>query len=132
KVFLGSLNLDPRSILWNTEVGVLIDSPEVASEVHSLTLEGTSPTLSYEVRLVEHEGGKRMIWIAEDEGQQRVLTREPGGAWRRFNAWLSRVIGLESMLYRAVCRVAAATIPGPYGIPAKLADQTDVNVQIIT
>lgn len=98
KVFLGSLNLDPRSILWNTEVGVLIDSPELASEVHRLTLEGTSPTLSYEVRLVEHEGGKRMIWIAEDEGQQRVLTREPGGAWRRFNAWLSRVIGLERML----------------------------------
>lgn len=98
EVFLGSLNLDPRSVLWNTEVGVLIDSPELAGEVHRLTLEGTSPTLSYEVRLIDHEGTRRMVWIAEDEGQQRVLTREPGGTWRRFNAWLSRVIGLERML----------------------------------
>ncbi len=98
EVFLGSLNLDPRSVLWNTEVGVLIDSPELASEVHRLTLEGTSPTLSYEVRLIDHDGAKRMVWIAEDEGRQSVLTREPGGTWRRFNAWLSRVIGLERML----------------------------------
>ena len=98
EVFLGSLNLDPRSVLWNTEVGVLIDSPELASEVHRLTLEGTSPTLSYEVRLMDHEGTRQMVWIAEDEGQQRILTREPGGTWRRLTAWLSRVIGLERML----------------------------------
>ena len=98
EVFLGSLNLDPRSVLWNTEVGVLIDSPELAREVHRLTLEGTSPALSYEVRLIEHDGTTRMVWIAEDEGRQRILTREPGGTWRRINAWLSRIIGLERML----------------------------------
>ncbi|GAB6390111.1 phospholipase D family protein [Stutzerimonas marianensis] len=98
QVFLGSLNFDPRSILWNTEVGILVDSPELASEVQRLTLEGTSPAVSYEVRLAERNGAQRLVWIAEDEGQQRVLTREPGGAWRRFNAWISRIIGLERML----------------------------------
>jgi len=98
QVFLGSMNFDPRSVLWNTEVGVLIDSPELAGEVQRLTLEGTAPTLSYEVRLVEQDGRKRLVWIAEDEGRQRVLTREPGGLWRRLNAWMSRFIGLEGML----------------------------------
>jgi len=29
-VYAGSLNLDPRSIIWNTEIGALIDSPELA------------------------------------------------------------------------------------------------------
>ncbi|WP_159969227.1 phospholipase D family protein [Pseudomonas sp. 9Ag] len=98
KVFLGSLNFDPRSVLWNTEVGILIDSPQLASEVHELTQEGTSPAVSYEVRLIERNDKARLIWIAEDDGQRKVLLHEPGGAWRRFNAWFSRVIGLERML----------------------------------
>lgn len=98
EVFLGSLNFDPRSILWNTEVGVLIESPELASEVQRLTLEGTSPAVSYEVRLVELEGRKRLVWLAEDNGNRQVLLREPGGIWRRLNAWFSQFIGLESML----------------------------------
>jgi putative cardiolipin synthase len=94
KVFIGSLNFDPRSILWNTEVGVLVDSPELAGEVRRLTLEGMAPALSYQVRL---EGG-RLVWIAEDEHRLQRIDREPGGAWRRFNAWLAEVIGLERLL----------------------------------
>lgn len=97
-VFLGSLNFDPRSILWNTEVGILIESAELASEVQRLTLEGTSPTVSYEVRLVKLDGHEQLIWIAEDNGRRKVLLDEPGGAWRRFNAWFSQMIGLERML----------------------------------
>ncbi|KJH84610.1 phospholipase D family protein [Pseudomonas sp. KSR10] len=98
EVFLGSLNFDPRSILWNTEVGVLIKSRELASEVQRLTLEGTSPTVSYEVRLVEVDGRKRLAWIAEDNERRKVLLNEPGGTWRRINAWFSQLIGLERML----------------------------------
>ena len=30
-VFIGSFNLDPRSTALNTEIGVMIDSPEIAS-----------------------------------------------------------------------------------------------------
>jgi putative cardiolipin synthase len=92
------LNFDPRSILWNTEVGVLIKSRELASEVQRLTLEGTSPTVSYEVRLVEVDGRKRLAWIAEDNERRKVLLNEPGGTWRRINAWFSQLIGLERML----------------------------------
>jgi putative cardiolipin synthase len=98
EVFLGSLNFDPRSILWNTEVGVLIESAELASEVQRLTLEGTSPAVSYEVRLVKLDGREQLIWIAEDNERRRVLLREPGGVWRRLNAWFSQMIGLENML----------------------------------
>jgi len=98
KVFIGSLNLDPRSVLWNTEVGILVESHELAREVHRLTLEGMSPALSYEVRLVERDGRKQLTWIAEDGGRLRTIEKEPGGLWRRFNAWFADVIGLEKML----------------------------------
>ncbi|WP_313553776.1 phospholipase D family protein [Stutzerimonas nitrititolerans] len=97
-VFLGSLNFDPRSVLWNTEVGILVHSPELASEAHQLTLEGAAPAISYEVRLIETDGRERLIWIAEDHGRRVVLHKEPGGLWRRLNAWLADVIGLERML----------------------------------
>jgi len=98
KVFIGSLNFDPRSLLWNTEVGVVVDSPALADQVRALALEGMAPAVSYEVRLERHAGRTRLVWIAEDDGKQRKLEREPGGFWRHFNAWLADVIGLEKML----------------------------------
>lgn len=98
KVFIGSLNFDPRSVLWNTEVGILVDSPELTAEVRRLTLEGMAPAISYEVKLDEQNGAWQMHWMAENDGQLVALEREPGGLWRRFNAWFADVVGLESML----------------------------------
>lgn len=94
KAFIGSFNFDPRSVLWNTEVGVLVDSPELAGRVRELALQGMAPTLSYEVQL---EDGA-VVWVTEDNGQMHTLTHEPGNWWRRFNAWLSNTVGLERML----------------------------------
>ncbi len=98
-VFIGSLNFDPRSVLWNTEVGVLIDSRELAEQVRDLALEGMTPTVSYEVRLEKTAGRSQLVWYAADgDAAAYRLSREPGGLWRRFNAWVARFIGLERML----------------------------------
>ncbi|MFK3793364.1 phospholipase D family protein [Pseudomonas piscis] len=94
KSFIGSFNFDPRSVLWNTEVGVLVDSPELAGHVRELARQGMAPALSYEVRL---EDGK-LTWVTEDQGRLHSLDHEPGSWWRRINAWLSTRIGLERML----------------------------------
>ena len=97
-VFVGSLNFDPRSILWNSETGLLVDSPELARQVHALTAEGLAPAISYEVRLETQAGRSRLAWHYEDDGQPRRLVREPGGRWRQFNAWLARLFRLERLL----------------------------------
>ena len=94
KSFIGSFNFDPRSGLWNTEVGVLVDSPELAAEARKLALQGMAPALSYEPKL---EQGK-IVWVTEDNGQLHTLRHEPGNWWRRFNAWFSKSVGLEKML----------------------------------
>ncbi len=94
KVFVGSFNFDPRSVLWNTEVGVLVDSPELAEELRELTLQGMAPSLTYQAKL---EDGK-VVWVTEDNGVIHTLYTEPGDWWRRFNAWMSKAIGLERML----------------------------------
>ena len=94
KSFIGSFNFDPRSVLWNTEVGVLVDSPELAEHVRALALQGMAPALSYEAKL---QDGK-IVWVTEDNQQLHTLSREPGSWWRRINAWLSTTVGLERML----------------------------------
>ncbi|HEX4549001.1 phospholipase D family protein [Pseudomonas sp.] len=94
KAFIGSFNFDPRSVLWNTEVGVLVDSPELAERVRELALQGMAPALSYQAKL---QDGK-IVWVTEDNGQMHTLTKEPGSWWRRFNAWFSTTVGLERML----------------------------------
>jgi putative cardiolipin synthase len=94
KIFVGSFNFDPRSVLWNTEVGVLVDSPKLAEQLRELTLQGMAPALSYEAKL---EDGK-VVWVTEDNGQIHTLHTEPGDWWRRVNAWFSKVVGLERML----------------------------------
>jgi putative cardiolipin synthase len=94
KVFIGSFNFDPRSVFWNTEVGVLVDSPELAGYMRELAIEGMAPSLSYQTRL---ENGE-IVWIAEDDDRLYTLRKEPGGKWRSFKAWLSDKIGLEKML----------------------------------
>jgi putative cardiolipin synthase len=94
KAFIGSFNFDSRSLLWNTEVGVLVDNPQLAGRARELALEGMSPTLSYHVLLEQNQ----LVWVTEDDGKQHTLTTEPGSWWRRFNSWLSSTIGLERML----------------------------------
>ncbi|KAA0981486.1 phospholipase D family protein [Pseudomonas sp. ANT_J28] len=94
KAFIGSFNFDPRSVLWNTEVGVLVDNPQLAVRVREFALEGMAPPLSYQARL---EKGQ-IVWVTEDDGKLHTLTKEPGTWWQHFNSWLSNMVGLERML----------------------------------
>ncbi|MOA06539.1 hypothetical protein D3C78_1261780 [compost metagenome] len=57
-----------------------------------------SRSVSYEVRIERSGGRPRLVWVAEHDGRPLVLHHEPGSLWRRLNAWLAGVIGLEKML----------------------------------
>jgi putative cardiolipin synthase len=94
KVFVGSFNFDPRSVLWNTEVGVLVDSPELTEYLRELALQGMAPAISYQAKL-END---RVVWVTEDDGKIHTIYKEPGDWWRRFNAWFASAVGLERML----------------------------------
>jgi putative cardiolipin synthase len=87
--FIGSLNLDPRSIDINTEMGVLLDSAAVTSKL----VEGFMarlPDMAYKV--VENEHG-RLRWQAMIDGEATIEKAEPqAGGWRRFKAFVSRLL----------------------------------------
>ncbi len=87
--FNGSLNLDPRSIDINTEMGVLVDSTDITKSLAVPFME-VIPERAY--RVVENENGN-LRWTAVIDGQEIVETSEPqSGRWRRFKAFVSRIL----------------------------------------
>jgi putative cardiolipin synthase len=78
-VFIGSMNLDPRSGRTNTEIGLIIESPEVAQTVGSLVGEALLAG-AYKLRL--GADGERIEWVETDvHGNQIVHPREPEDDW---------------------------------------------------
>jgi putative cardiolipin synthase len=87
-LFVGSLNLDPRSIEINAEMGLLIDSAKMIADHHSHT-EDRIAALTYRVLL--NEDGD-LEWHGRVDGEDVVLTTEPDtSAWLRFKAWFMKI-----------------------------------------
>ena len=86
--FVGSLNLDPRSIEINTEMGLMIDSKELAGKLVDNALQSI-PDMAYQLKLDDRN---KISWHATIDGQQVVETKEPQtSAWRRFQAWFLKI-----------------------------------------
>ena len=81
RIFLGSMNLDPRSATQNTEMGVVMDSAALAQEM--LRVIDVSKTGSaYRLRLTED--GYAVQWLTTDGTTETVLTDEPESTfWQR-------------------------------------------------
>jgi putative cardiolipin synthase len=95
EAFIGSFNFDPRSANINTELGVIIRSPEIAAEVADM-VESNRDAESFEVFL--NEKGK-LRWRGMDNGQEIVLTKEPQTTWgQRFMAGFYRILPIRSQL----------------------------------
>jgi putative cardiolipin synthase len=86
--FVGSLNLDPRSIDINTEMGVMIDSKDLGNLLAD-NAERRIPGLAYQLKL---DDKNKISWHATIDGQQVVETKEPQtSGWRRFQAWFLKI-----------------------------------------
>ncbi len=93
--FIGSLNLDPRSVLINTEVGVVIDNEDLAATA-SDSIQAVLRDNAFQV-LLDEEG--ELFWLGHDEGVATRYETEPlVSAWRRFGVWFLGLLPLESQL----------------------------------
>ena len=73
-VFIGSMNLDPRSESINTELGVIISSPALAREVvHVIDIS----TLRSAYRLQLGADGRSLEWVTTDPDGNVVRNVEP-------------------------------------------------------
>ncbi len=98
-VFVGSLNLDPRSLHLNTEIGVLFDSPELAGAMVD-AIDAALAQQAYRVLLVDAgTPHARLEWVSsEDGGTQRFDSDPAASLWRRFSVWLLSLLPIESQL----------------------------------
>ena len=95
RLFVGSFNLDPRSANLNTELGVIIDSPQMASRSVDL-IDEVLPRATYEVTL--DDKGK-LRWTGESNGEQEIWTKEPQtGFWTRFTVSFMRILPIKGQL----------------------------------
>jgi putative cardiolipin synthase len=83
-IFIGSMNLDPRSRLTNTEVAVLIDSVALGTELVQWFDEATSPERSFKPELsVPGNPNAPLAWTAREDGGLQRYVSEPGASWWR-------------------------------------------------
>ncbi len=91
RIFVGSLNLDPRSAWINTEMGMVIENSELAT-IMAERLLARMPERAYEVRLKEDQ--KSLEWISYKDGKvEQVYDTEPNvgvlkRSWVTFLSWL--------------------------------------------
>jgi len=86
-VFIGSFNFDPRSAQLNTEMGYLIDSPEIAANIKA----ALDKVEDY-YRVNFNEAGD-IVWTYQGEGSEQNWDTEPNtSAFKRgvvtFMSWL--------------------------------------------
>jgi len=93
--FVGSFNLDPRSVQLNTEMGVLFSDAALAGQLRGLFLQSAAAEMSY--RLYLEDGALR--WADDTPQARRVWIREPeANAWRRAVVAVMRWLPIESQL----------------------------------
>jgi len=93
--FVGSFNLDPRSLYLNTEMGMAVDSPRLAGNMAASIL-GSLPALAYRLSLSKQG---RLEWLLKTGTVEETITTEPQtGFWRRFRTRLLGFLPIESQL----------------------------------
>jgi cardiolipin synthase C len=77
RVYIGSMNFDPRSATLNSEMGVIIESPGLAEALARLIERDLQPANSWRIE-IDDKGG--LVWINDRE----TVTRQPArNFWQR-------------------------------------------------
>lgn len=99
QTFIGSLNLDPRSVIENTEIGIVIDAEEIARPLAEAII-GKIDQFAFRLELKPgYDKTSYLVWHGLVDGKQRTLTVEPYTSfWQRFMVGLMRMLPIESQI----------------------------------
>lgn len=99
-VLAGSMNLDPRSRLANTEVAVLIESAVLGGRLGTLFDEAASPEQAFRVELTEPGNENAPLsWTGREEGRLVRYGSEPlASGWRRLVSSVLGALAPEALL----------------------------------
>jgi putative cardiolipin synthase len=101
RVFVGSMNLDQRSLHVNTEIGLLIESSVLAQQVAQRVAQIAHPANSYVLLLGEADaaGRRALVWRTQENGELVDLLEEPAVTpWQRLQVRLLALLPLDELL----------------------------------
>jgi putative cardiolipin synthase len=90
-LFVGSYNLDPRSTWLNCEQGVLVESESLTRQLEALFESHTTGQHAWRVTLADGD----LLW---SDGVERFHRDPRASAWRRFQAWTTKMLHLDAQL----------------------------------
>ncbi|HEY3180830.1 MAG TPA: phospholipase D family protein [Casimicrobiaceae bacterium] len=100
RVFIGSANFDRRSFKLNTELGLMIESRELAGQIVAQFEQFAASPNSY--RLILEPGGpkgERIRWRTQLDGKSVDLDDDPDTtAWRRFEVAMYSMLPIDELL----------------------------------
>lgn len=76
-IFVGSMNLDPRSAYLNSEMGVVVDSAEMAKDF-AHKLKDDLPEVAYHLTL---DDKNNLVWTTHNSGHKKTFTSDPDTSW---------------------------------------------------
>ena len=95
RIFAGSMNFDQRSKHLNTEIGLIIDSPELARQTAARFEKMVQPDNVYTLAWRESTPGvpAHIVWDTQEDGKSVEYAQEPErSSWQRFDlkilSWL--------------------------------------------
>jgi len=98
-VFIGSLNLDARSVVQNTEIGVIMDTPAIAREM-AQNFDQRIDEVAFRLSLDNDEYGYGSLrWQGRVDGETETFDADPNTSfWRRFGVGFMRLLPIESQI----------------------------------
>lgn len=101
RVFIGSMNFDQRSMHLNTELGLIIDSPELAQQVAQRFDAMVQPANAYKLELRSQGGysSPKLVWDTLENGRAVEYDSEPArSGWQDFEAQFFSLLPLDDEL----------------------------------
>jgi putative cardiolipin synthase len=93
------MNLDPRALIHNTEIGVVLACPEIAQGMGNWFDENIG-NLSFRLELKRGEdGSETLLWHGIVDGTPRTFDADPyTGFWKRLGIGFLGLLPIESQL----------------------------------
>ncbi len=100
KLYIGSMNFDQRSRSLNTEIGLIIDSRELAEQTAARFEAIVAPANSYALALqADAEGSSHLVWRTQEDHRTVEYDREPARSdWQRTKVNFLSLLQLDGEL----------------------------------
>jgi putative cardiolipin synthase len=99
KIFIGSLNLDPRSFYENSEIGLVLNSREISERIARVYVDEIAKN-AFRLELArDDDGDEYILWHGYKDGEPVTFDVDPYTSfWLRLGAGLLSLLPVESQL----------------------------------